>query len=219
MAFIEQIGEGVMNPLVVIWNSFVSVTPGIIAALIILIIGYIIAMIIGSAVKHSVRISGADMWMVKHKKQEAIGGLVLSDVSGKLIKWLVFILFLIPAANVINLEGLSSVLVSFALWFPNLIIAVILILIGLVLAHTFSEAVGKASKLRGIKGIRSIISIVIIVIFLDVALRQIGINVIFVESLILVVLAGIMIAIAIGFGLGLKPHADDIIKNWRRKFR
>jgi hypothetical protein len=219
MAFIDQIGEGVVNPLVVIWNSFVSVTPGIIAALIILIIGYLIALIIGSLTKQLVRVSQVDDWMAKHKKQEAIGGLVLSDVAGKLMKWLVFILFIIPAANVINLDGLSSVLVNFALWFPNLIIAVIILLVGLVLAQTFAESIGRANKLKGIKGIKSVVKIATILIFLDIALRQIGVNVIFVESVVLVILAGLMIAIAIGFGLGLKPHADDIIKNWRRKFR
>jgi hypothetical protein len=208
-----------MNPLIVIWNSFVSVIPGIIAAAIILVIGYIIALIIGFSVRHAVRFSKVDMWMVRHKKQEAIGGLVLSNVSGKLVKWLVFILFLIPAANVIKLEGLSSVLINFALWFPNLIIAVIVILVGLVLAHTFAEAVGNAKKLKGIAGIKSTVSIATIVIFLDIALRQIGVNIIFAEAVILVILVGAMIAISIGFGLGLKPHAEDMIKDWRRKLR
>jgi len=42
---------------------------------------------------------------------------------------------------------------------------------------------------------------------------------VFAESIILVILIGLMLAIAIGFGLGLRPHAEDMIKEWRRKFR
>lgn len=219
MTFVEQISSGVMDPIVLIWNSLVGIIPGIMAALIILMLGYVVALLVGAFAKGLVKFTKVDNWMVKHGKKEAIGGLTLSVVTGKLVKWLVFILFLIPAAEVIKMEGLSSVLSSFALWFPNLIVAVIIILVGLVLAHTFSEAVGKAKKLKGINGIKSIVEIVTIVIFLDVALRQIGIDIRFLESLMLVILAGVMIAVAIGFGLGLKPHAEDIIKGWRRKLR
>jgi len=215
----SQIGEGILNPLLTLWNSTVSVLPGIIAAILILIVGYLIALIIGSAIKHLIRFSRVDDWMARHGKEKAIGGLKLSNVTGSLVKWLVFLVFLIPAANVIKLENLSSVLTTFALWFPNLILAVIITLVGLVLAHTVAEAVGQAKKLKGIHGVKTIVYIATLFIFLDIALRQIGVNIVFAEAIVLVVLIGIMLAIAIGFGLGLRPHAEDIIKNWRRKFR
>jgi hypothetical protein len=220
MAFeINQISEGILNPMETLWNSAVMALPGLLAAIIILIVGYIVALLVGLGVKNLVRLSRLDNWMVRHDKEKAIGGLKLSSVSGQLVKWWVFVIFLIPAASVIEFSNLSLILTTFALWFPNLILAVIITLVGLVLAHTFAEIVGKAKKLKGIGGAKLAVYVATLVIFLDVALRQIGVNIIFAEAVILVILLGVMMAVAIGFGLGLKPHAQDIIKNWRRKLR
>ena len=155
--------------------------------------------------------------MKKHEVERAIGGLNVSSIVGKLVNWMVFVVFLVPAANVIGFGNLSELLLTFAIWFPNLIFAVAIILIGLVLAHTFAEAVGKAKKLKGIQGIKTIVYLATIIIFADVALRQIGVNVVFAETILLIIVSGLMVAFAIGFGLGLRPHAQDIIGKWRKK--
>jgi hypothetical protein len=214
---ISQIGEGIYNPLSNLWNSAIMALPGIIAAIVILIAGYIIAMLLGLSARHLVRLTQIDGWMAKHEKEKAIGGLKLSSISGQLIKWWIFIIFLIPAANVIQFNNLSLLLTTFAIWFTNLILAVIITLLGLIVAHTFSEVVGKAKKLNGIKGVKKLVYIATLVIFMDIALRQIGVNIIFIEAIILIILLGFMIALAIGFGLGLKPHAEKIIKNLMKK--
>ncbi|MBU0760195.1 MAG: hypothetical protein KJ600_00490 [Nanoarchaeota archaeon] len=217
--FLRDVGQEAVNPLVNLWNSVVFILPGILAAIIILVIGYIIALIVSHGIKHIVRVSRLDNWMIKKGLHNAIGGLTLSNVTGKLVKWWIFILFLVPAANVIKLGGLSSILGEFAIWFPNLIIAVIVILFGLVLAHIFAAAAGNAKKLKGIKWVSTLVYVATIVVFASISLRQIGVDVAFPETIILVILCGVMIAFAIGFGLGLRPHAEDIIKNWRRKHR
>jgi hypothetical protein len=214
--FLKDVGQEAVSPLVNLWNSIVFVIPGIVAAILILIIGYLIALVIGKGVKRLVRISKLDDWMVKKKLHDAIGGLKLSNVTGKLVKWWIFILFLVPATNIIKLGSLSSILRDFVVWFPNLIVAVIVILIGLVLAHVFAETAGNAKKLKGIKWVSTSIYVATIIVFASISLKQIGIDVAFPETIVFIVLSGVMIAFAIGFGLGLKPHAEDIIKNWRR---
>ena len=45
MAF-EQLGTSLVNPLLALWASFVNILPGIIAAVIVLLFGYLVASIV-----------------------------------------------------------------------------------------------------------------------------------------------------------------------------
>ena len=49
------------------------------------------------------------------------------------------------------------------------------------------------------------------------ALDQIGVNVKLAENAFLIILAGIMLALAIAFGLGMKDEAGDIVKKMKKK--
>ena len=57
---ISTTGSLILNPLISLWNGFVGVLPGIIAAIIVLIIGYFVALGVGHAVKVLLEKAGLD---------------------------------------------------------------------------------------------------------------------------------------------------------------
>ena len=214
-----QLGEGFADPVLAIWNSIVSILPGIVFALLTIVLGYIIGTFVGWIIKRALQKVKLDDWLVKIGRADSLGGLKVSNISGKLIKWWIIIAFLAPAADWLELGQLSNLLQNIALWAPNLIAGIVIVIAGLIVADFFADSAARAKKLKGIHAISSIIRIVTIIFFADIALRQIGISIVLAETVILIIIGGIVLALAIGFGLGLRKEAEIMIREWREKFK
>ena len=217
MVIIEKTGQALVDPLINLWNSFVDVIPGLVGAIIVLIIGYIIGWAIGHLVSKVLHKLKLDKIVMKDATLEKMaGGFELSNFLGLIIKWYVFVLFLTPAAAIVNLKALSEFLIGAAFWIPSLIAAILLALVGLLVAdYVYAKVHSVKAKSSAI--IATILKVVIIIFTLIIALSQLGIDVSIAESSFLIILAGIMLAIAIGFGLGLKDEAKSAIKNIKKK--
>lgn len=216
---ITQLGTELIDPLVVLGNSLIVNLPGIIAALLIIILGYIVGSVVGLVVRKIVEKVKVDEWLKKSGRNDSIGEVKLSKISGKLIKWWIFLIFLTPAANAIQLERLSSILTQFALWAPHLIAGIVIIIAGLIFADFLADSAAQAKRLKGIKSISVIIRVVTIIFFADIALREIGINITFAETIFLMIIGGIILVLVIGLGIGLIKPAQEIISNFVKKLR
>lgn len=214
-------GNLVLDPLYRLWLGFVSVVPGLVAAIIILIIGYFIALIIGHVIKLLLEKLGLDSKLKKARMSNAIGHTQWSGLIGEVTKWYVFIIFLQVAISILEIGTLSILLERLVNWLPNLIAAVLILLIGLVVAHIIELKVLEHTQMKGMKMMSSLIKLVIIILVTIIGLRQIGLEVSLVENLILIVVAslsiGLALALGIGLGLGLKNDAARWIIDFKRK--
>ena len=217
----SQLGESVVDPFVVFWNSVVYYLPGIVAAILILILGYFVAAIVGFIIRKVIDKTKLDDYLIKMKfeKPEALGGLRLAKVVGRLIKWWVFILFLTPAADVLALPRLSAILTALALWAPHLIAAILIMIVGLLAAEFLANVATSAKRLKGIKAVGSVIRVFVIIFFLNIALKEIGINIVLAETTFLMLIAGFILIFVIGFGVGLIKPAEKLIEKWMKKLK
>src|SRR3989344_9408293 len=104
MVFVNQLGTSVIEPLFSIWNSIVTVVPGIVGALVVLVFGYLIGILFGRLIDEVLERAKADKWIVEKTNLTAvIGYFKLSKFVSLVVKWYVFILFLPPAASIIQL--------------------------------------------------------------------------------------------------------------------
>lgn len=217
MYFVEETGQALISPLYNLWSSFVDIIPGLVGALIVLIVGYVVGWLIGLIVKHIVHKSKLEKLVIEETKiEKSIGKFQLSHFLGLIVKWYIFVLFLTPAASLVKLPALSEFLINVAFWIPNLIAAVLIALFGLIAAdytyYKVHEIKAKASAI-----IASTLKAIIIIFTLIIALSQLGIDVSLAESSVLIILAGVMLALAIGFGLAMKDEVKPIIKNIKGK--
>jgi hypothetical protein len=199
-----------------LWKSFVLVIPGLVAGLIVLLLGYILGSILGYVVRTALEKLKVFNKLLKTNFTKFAGRFDFPAFFGIIVKWYVIILFLTPVAALIKLEGLSTFFTFLGLWIPKVIIAVIIGLIGFIAA----EYVGL--KIREIKAdsamvIAPVAKIIILLLTAVIALQQVGLDISIVSNSFLIILAGIMLTLAIGFGLALKDEARDIIKNVRKK--
>ena len=218
-AYLEVTGRALIDPVVLLWNTFVSALPGLVGAIVVLIIGYILGFFLGFIVKEVVERSKIDEHLQKAKLSDSIGFIRLSTLAGGLVKWYVFVLFLATAVELTSLGVISELLRDFARWLPNLFIGILVFLFGLIAADFAADRVMHA-KMKGIKLFSAVVRVTIIIFMTLMALEQIEVKISLASAAFLVVLAGIILGVAlalgIGFGLALKDEAKGIVKKLKK---
>ncbi len=209
-----------LDPLVNLWNSAVLVLPGIIVAIIIGVIGYLIAFIIGSVIKIVLTKAKLDSWIEKAQLSKAIGHIKVSGILGELAKWYVFIIFLQQAVDVLHLGALSSILGRFVLWLPDLIAAVLVLILGLLFAHFVYQKIVEHAHTKGVQGLGAAVRWVIITIAVIIGMGQIGVNTGLLENVLMILIGalavGFALAIGLSFGLGNKKEANEFVRKLRK---
>ncbi|OYT34672.1 MAG: hypothetical protein B6U87_01695 [Candidatus Aenigmarchaeota archaeon ex4484_52] len=216
--------EFVMNPIIFVGQNVLATLPGIFGAIIIILLGLLIAKILGNATKKILYKLGLDKYLIEHKLDNAIGMVSASKISGDIVKWYVFVLFLIPAVNVLKLGDISLLIIDFVKWFPSLIFGIVIVICGLLVSEYCSRNL-KNTTFKFKNQIALCIKLIILFFFLDVALSEIGLNIVFIENVFLLILGGFIFALSLAMGIGLgfalkeegKEFFNTIIKEIEKK--
>jgi hypothetical protein len=134
-------------------NDLVTAIPAVIGALLILLIGYVIARVVSGLVRKLLERAGADRAFAT-RGQEVYGSRAatfkLSSLAGTIVFWVIMVVFLIAAANFLGWPQVSNLLNDFIGWLPNLIVAVIILIAAPVVARIVRGAVEAGSERMGI---------------------------------------------------------------------
>ena len=222
LADIGTTGSVILSPLVTLWNSFVGLLPGLLAAILVLILGYCVAYLIGHALKLLLERIGLNKAVERSLLAKAIGHTNIGAVVGEVTKWYIFIVFLQVAVDLLQLGTLSSLLNTFVLWLPNVIAAVLILFVGIGLAHYVEIKLREYTNMRGMKTGGAIVKVVILFLAIIIALEQIGIEMGILENTFLILVGalglGIALALGIGLGLGLRDTSKKAIEDLKRNF-
>ena len=219
-SFFGQAGQAIVNPLAAVWEAISFQLPGIVAAVIVLIIGSFVGVILGHALRVILEKLRVDDYVRKARLTKAIGHTHVPAVAGELFKWYIIILFLQQAVELINLGSLSALLYKFVNWLPMLIIAMIVLLFGLAVANYVQIKIEEHSAQRGVRMAGKVLKFVIVIMVLILALKQIGVEVGLLENTFLLIIGslavGIALALGIGLGLGLKKESESMIQEIKK---
>jgi len=213
--------EEVTSPFLRLGYGIIDALPGVIAAIVILLVGYIVAWVLSRVVGGILQRIKFDSWVLhKTNVSRVVGEFRLSHFLELITKWYVFILFIPAAANVINLGSVQNFLLDVALWIPQVILAIVLGLLGLMAADYVSlKIVETRAKAAGV--VANAAKVVILIFTAIVVLDQIGVRIEFATNSLLIIIGGVMLALAlmfgIGFGLAMKDEARKMIVELKRK--
>ena len=214
---INNIGNTVSNSFQDLWFRFVNFIPNLISAIIVFIIGLVIAIIVGKLIKNLIRMTGIDHHFGKTRLKSRLGiKMGISNIVGWFAKWFIIIATLIAVSNILGLPQVNDFLNRILLYIPNVIVAVIILVIGVVAAEFLSDLISGALQASEMDNKFKImipeISKYALIIFAGMAaLEQLGI----VPELIQIMLAGIVLTLALSIGLGSKDH----VFRWIDEFR
>ena len=215
-------GNLVLDPLYTLWYSLLNILPGVVLAILLLILGYCVAYLLGHGVKLAFEKLGLDTRIKRSELGKVVGHTHVSALSGEIVKWFIFLVFLQVAVDVLNLGGLSLLLDSFVRWLPHLLIAVLVFFFGLGFAYYVDLKIRQHTVMRGMNFCAALLKCVIIFLVLIIGLQQIGVNVDILKYAFLILLGalglGVALALGIGLGLGMKKNAEKWIDTVQKHF-
>lgn len=210
----------------VIWDKFVNFLPNLIGAVIILIVGWIVGMILALLVDRLFRVIGLQTLFEKAKVEDVLkkadSQKDATTMLAAVVKWVIYLVAFIAAANVLQLPNVASFLNSILAYIPLVIAAGAILLIGLVLANFLSAVVKGSLSASGLGSAETIALIVrysIIIFALLAALVQLGIAETLLNTLFVGVVAFLAIAGGLAFGLGGKDAAGEWIENLKKQLK
>ena len=212
----------VVNSLQQLWVSSIAVLGNIVGALIILVIGLVVAAGLAALVERVVGVVKLDKALVSLGLKEYFERAGLQINSGKffgrLVYWFLVVVFLLAATDILGFYSLSNFLREALLYIPNVIVAVLIMLATLVMGNFLRNLVKasvKSAQLHSSNLLAAITWWSVILFGFLTALSQLGVAVAIIQALVTGFVAMLAIAGGIAFGLGGKEYATHLISKFR----
>jgi len=191
--------------------------PRALSALVILILGIIIAKFVAGLVKKALRKIKIDKFGEKLNEIEFISNsnlsISLSSIISKFIYYFLFIIVLVVSTDILALPAISALIVDLFNLMPKLLVGFVMLIFGTLLAELIRKLVETTLMSLGIPSAKIISNFLFYFLFINVvilAIAQAEINTAFLEQNISIIIGGGVFAFAIGYGLASK----DIVSNF-----
>ena len=218
MGYFSTLQDAVVSPLQVIQHNFAEAFPKIFYTTFVIVFGYLLAWFLGFIIKHALHHLKFDEKFKSLHIAKPLEKIHISAFIGWTIKWYTFIVMTAAGVNYIKLEPVTSIMTTFALWAPKLLLAITIGLFGAVAAEYVYKMVNHIHMSEA-KFLAGITKYFILVIFITMALKQV-IDVSILENVVLLVVGalalGLAVAIGIAFGLALRDEATIWIKEFKK---
>jgi hypothetical protein len=217
-------GQAIMTSTAAALALFLGAIPKVIAFLVILLIGWIVAGVLAGVIANLLRaVRFNDL-----AERSGFAGFVRNmgvrtDASGLLataVRWFVRLIVLVVAFDALGLPAVSQVLQQLLLWIPNLIVALMVLVLGGLAANTLHSLVRGATAQAGLGNpdlLANIARVAVWAFAIVVAVNQIGIASTLVNTLFMGVVGALALGFGLAFGLGGRETAAEIVQNWYRQ--
>ena len=205
-------------------NEIAVALPQIIGALLILLIGWIVAKVIKKLVVKGLKLVRFNYLTDKVGIEKFLseGGVKVSfiDVIGTLVYWIIMLVVILATLNSLKLTAASTLFNEIMLYIPNIIVAIIILILGIYFARLVSQVLitslkNMQEKTAAIIGNIAYYAIIVLTVF--IILGQLNIAEQIVNNAFILVFGAICLALGLAFGLGGKEWASDIIKKYLKK--
>ncbi len=219
---LDDIRNTLVNSLNANLQAVVTFVPRFIAGLLILLIGIVIASIIRQVILSVSKSLNIDSYLRKYGVPELRTNYTWSNILAEIVRWFVIIIFLIPTSDVWGMPRIGTLLNELLLYLPNVFVAVIIALVGFVLArlaHDVVLASAKGITKESANMVASATQWIINVFVILAVLNQLGVASDLVRILFTGIVAMIALAGGIAFGLGGQKNAQDILDGVRKRLK
>lgn len=202
------------------WLQFVSFMPKLLAAIVIIFFGWLLAMLARIAVRRLLELTHFDQLTQKSGLEAFMSNgnihLTLCGIVSQVVYWLVIVVFIITGADTLGLTGVADLLHQLANYLPHIILAIMVMVFGTLLARFVNKLVFAwlySIKVANALMISTSAEYCIQILAIFIALEQLGFGMQLIYMLFLIIFGAIFLALALAFGLGGREWAAKVIQD------
>ncbi|MEW6162167.1 MAG: hypothetical protein AB1606_02440 [Nitrospirota bacterium] len=209
----------IIEPLDKFFEKVLHFLPELLSSILIFITGIILGLILKTIFLRFFRAIKLDKFSERSGMLEMLkkGGIKepISLILSKLIGWLTIISFSILSLYSLDVPAIERVLERFLLYLPNIFVAALILFFGYLLSNFLGRAalvaaVNAGIKLSGLIG--RLVKLTIFLLALTMALEQLGIGRGTIVIAFAIIFGGVVLALAIAFGLGGRDIAKEYLE-------
>ena len=215
---VEQLLKDLGNILLNLKDTLIVFLPKFIFALLVFLMGYLIARLIQSLVKRLVQ--NSDRFIMKSKLKDHFQKRDLEQSSifiSKTIFWIILILFITIASEIMGLPVFTAWLSGIVQYLPNIIAAIVIVFVGIIGGRILADIILSTTSKAGVtyaNVISKMVQYSILLISILIAIDQIGIDIMLLTIILSVVIAALLFGAALSFGLGAKTSVSNILASY-----
>jgi hypothetical protein len=226
METITDWGTAMMTSLASAMALFFSAIPKILGFAVIVIVGWVLASLVERGVAAILRAVRFNDLAARSGLADFINkmgtGTDSAGMIGLVVKWFIRLIALVVAFDALGLPAVSDVLRQLLLWLPNVVVALVVLVIGGLAARALSNVVRGAAAEGGLGNpnfLAKLASVMVWAFAIVVAVNQIGIATALVNTLFMAFVGALALGAGLSFGLGGKDTAAEIVRNWYARAR
>jgi len=189
--------------------------PGLLVAILLLLIGYLAARLLRAAAVQALR--GVDTLVhgvyQRHGLETPARALASARVLGEIVFWVVMLFFLTAAIHVLGIDTFTQWMNRVVSYLPTLVVGALIILTGILLSNLARDLVMAATPVA--PGSRRLlgraVQIAILVLAVVIGAGQIGINTTFLIVIASVLLATVLGGLALAMSFGARSYVANLI--------
>ena len=209
-----------------LWQGFLKFIPALVGAILVFVVGWFISIGVGKLIAEILkklrfnRIFEGGIWKEALEKAEI--KVDAAGFVGAIVKWVLIIIFLMAAVEVLGLSGFAGFLGNIVGYLPNVIVAVFIFVVAVIVVDLVEKVVRAAVEsirvgyghLVGVIVRWSIWIFAILAILIQLRVAPELIQTLFTGFVALIVIAG-----GLAFGLGGKEVAGEVLQGLYRKLK
>jgi len=189
--------------------------PGLLAALLLILVGYLAARLLRGAAVQALRGVDALVQRVyqRHGLETPVRALASARVLGEIVFWVVMLFFLTAATHMLGIDTFTTWMNKVVGYLPTLVVGALIILAGILLSNLARDLVVAATPIE--PGSRQLlgraVQVTILVLAVVIGAGQIGINTTFLIIIASVLLGTVLGGLALAMSLGARTFVANLI--------
>ncbi|MEW6336060.1 MAG: hypothetical protein AB1625_01550 [Acidobacteriota bacterium] len=201
------------------FESIMRFLPGLLAALLILVMGAVIAWLVKLALARILAVARFDRFCDSWGASQVLGRAELraapSALLASLCFWLLFLSFAMAGLSALHVDVVNQLIAQFFLYLPRLFAALLIVLAGVLLGSFLSRAALLAAVNAGVPSPRAIslvVKLLVSILAFAMALEQLQIAKSIVLAAFIITFGATMLALALAFGIGGRDVARRVLE-------
>lgn len=220
----EQQLDVFVASLTTFWTELASFIPQLLAALVLLAVGWILAKLARTGLTrllHALKFdqiterSGLEAFLKQAELDVSV-----SKILGSLVYWLIILIMIVTVANSLGLGMVADLFNKVVLYIPNVIVSILVLVFGSILARFVNRIVFAWLNNIGFSGALTVSTFseyAMLVFVFFVAIEQLQIAHELITAAFIIAFGAIGLAFAIAFGLGARDWAARVVQQMTEK--